>query len=302
MINFLVTIQKDSESSELIESAIPSLEKYHLLDAGYEVDKEKSGQDNLQAIVEAIVINSEEGALIFDEECIDEKNSYSDLALEIFRYADVKSEISKIKSSLSHESEKAGIAILIGDKPIKKVWSQPDDWVSEEFYEFIDGALESNFNKKIIKLPAQDQCMRLMVVDTEDFHPINHLLRFNSSGYSHRELYSARVVSTIFLSIAGGISFTLAGWYFLGFLWSLLASAGLWSLIAVSLILKYAWACAQDEEAEELAKADPVAFGKAISASIVEEAAAREGDSEMGRRLRKVAEINRNALNKIENS
>jgi len=157
----------------------------------------------------------------------------------------------------------------------------------------MDNIFEQYFNKRILSLPASDQCIRLIIVDSEDYSALHSLIRFSVSGYGPRKLYRARLASTLFISVVGFILSTIGGWLIFGFLWSFLASAGVWSLISVGLILKYAWSCAQDEEAEELRKTDPEDFGKAIAAAFVEEAARREGDSEMGKRLKKVAEINR---------
>ncbi len=291
-------MQLDSKSDEFVNAALPVLSKYGLTDDPDE--NQKYGKEKLEHVFESIESNSTDKTFIFDAECIENDEDYSDLALQIIDFSGHKGKIKKIKSSVNFEKEKAGLAMLIGDTNEKRIWWQSNDWISDEFIQFLSEILEKHFDQKIVNLPSTDQCIRILVVDTEEHAAINDLINYYTHGDSPRELYAARLVSSIVACITGAIVSTFIGWYFLGFLWSLLASVGLWSIIGVILILKYAWRCAQEEEAEaeaeKLRTEDPEAFGRAVAAAFVEEAANREGNSEMGKRLKKVAELNQAQL------
>jgi len=292
MINYLVKLQIDSTADDFMAAATPALIKYKFLDENYKIDDEKSTDENLHDIINKLTHTNNHSVLVFDAECIDEKETYSSLAMEIFRLAGAGDQIKKIKSSLSHEQQKAGLAVQIDDDPVKKIWDQRDDWVSEEFLSFMDQLLEYHFKKRLLSLPTSDQCARLLIVDAEDAAPLEELIRFHKNGYSPRELYRARVASTWAVALAGCVVSIFIGWYFLGFLWSLLVAIGAWALITIGLVLKHAWVCAQEEEAEDLRQKDPEAYTKAMIAALVEEAAKREGDSDMGKKLKKLAALN----------
>lgn len=293
MINFMVRVQSDSECNELVEAGLPVLKKYGLLDPDYTPADDTDGRDRLGEVVSLVEESDTDRVLVFDAECVEDPQDYAGLARDFFGHAGLQDKLVKVKSDFNPDKEKAGLAMLIDGVKEKNTWQQKDDWVSQDFVRFMDETFHKHFNKKVLTLPAVDQCMRIMVVDAEDYDALSGLFEFHDHGYGPRELFSARFVSTVVLAAAGFVVCTLAGWYFLGFWWSLLASFGLWAIAAVVLIVKYSWQCLDDEEAEKLMREDPEAYGKAVMTAMLDEVANRAGDSEMGERFKKVAEINR---------
>ncbi|GAA5525916.1 hypothetical protein Maes01_02491 [Microbulbifer aestuariivivens] len=292
MINYLVNLTFESTRDELLDAAFLALKKYQLLDA--EVSKDDDGV--MEDLYTAIDHSEAPALLVFDTECIENAEDYASLAGKIFCAAGERKKIRKIKSALDFGKEKAGIAILVGEQKEKHIWPQGDDCVSSEFTAFIDRVLNKHFSKRLLHLPSNDQCAHILVVDEEDYEPIAELLKFDKHGYTNRELYSTRLVCTCATAAVGFVVTTLSGWYFWGFWWSLLGSAAFWVLFAALMVLRYAWICAADEQAEEdLAKLKELPseeFGKAIMGAFMDEAIAREGNSKMGKRLQAAHRVN----------
>lgn len=291
MINILSNLMAESTYSENIDQALPILKQLQLIDEDFVPNPDDDYSENLQEIVNTLQGSTNAAVFVFDSECIEDRADYADLTRQLFDHAGMPAAIRKIKSDYSPDQEKAGLALRIGETSFKKIWNQADDYVASEYLGFIDEVLEQQFEKKLLTLPTQDQCCRLLVVSKEHYEPLQDFFTLAEKGVDANTLYQYRFWVTIFITVVGFIITPFLGWYFFGFWNSVLYSLIFWLVFGCYNLFKVAGIVVEEEKIEKLKKEDPTLYAQSMMAAFVEEAANREKDSPMGKRLKAVAEL-----------
>jgi hypothetical protein len=296
MINILTNLMADSDYSDSIDESLPILKKLQLVDEEFVPNEDDNYSENLQEIVGKVQERDHAEIFVFDSECIADRTDYADLTQALFANAGMPSAIQKIKSDYSANEEKAGLALRIGDATFRKFWDQTSDYVADAYLAFIDEVLEQSFEKKLLVLPTGDQCCRLLVVAKADYEPLKEFFTLAEKGVNADTIYTYRFWVTIFITLVGFIITPFIGWYFFGFWTSVLYSLVLWLIFGGYNLFRAASIVVEEERAEKLKTEDPLLYAQSIMTAFVEEAAAREKNSPMGKRLKAVAEIRKKEL------
>lgn len=302
MINILTNLMAEADYSENIDQALPILKQLQLIDEDFVPNPDDDYSENLQEIVSKLHESTNSSIFSFDSECIENREDYADLTKALFACADMPSAITKMKSDYSHGQEKAGLALRIGETSFKKIWSQTSDYVASEYLSFIDEVLEQQFDKKLLTLPTQDQCCHLLVVSKEQYEPLNNFFTRAEKGLDADAVYQNRFWITVLVTIVGFVVTPFLGWYFFGFWNSVLYSLIFWLVFGCYNLYKAASTVVEEERMDKLQQEDPVLFAQSIMTAFVDEAAKREKNSPMGKRLKAVAELRKKELEEKLNS
>lgn len=296
MITILTNLMAEADYSENIDQALPILKQLQLIEDDFVPNPDDDYSENLQEIVNKLHESTHSSIFSFDSECIENRSDYADLTRELFNCADMPSAITKMKSDYSPDQEKAGLAIRIGETDFKKIWPQTDDYIADDYLSFIDEVLEQQFEKKLLTLPTQDQCCRLLVVSKDQYEPLKNFFTRAEKGLDADAIYQNRFWITVLVTIVGFVVTPFLGWYFFGFWNSVLYSLIFWLVFGGYNLFKAVNTVVEEEKIEKLKKEDPALYAQSMMAAFVEEAAKRERDSPMGKRLKAVAELRKKEL------
>lgn len=243
----------EPDTEELAAKVIPYLKQEGLINQGYD----ESDLDNL--LVQLNGIDSEKLERI-DAECIDEPENYEAILKELLS----KAGVALVDVSIDIDDSNLNISCFVGESEYKSSWQQNDDWISSEFYKYLNQILESETSQSYALLPASDQISELMLVKSEISNDIEELLQVAAgtfradpdvvTGFKVMFIFSVCII-LLFVSI-------VVGWIFYGF-WvslglSLLIWGGLATLWSFSVVLQNQ---KNREIAEELSN-NPEMMGK----------------------------------------
>lgn len=291
MINILTNLMVESDYSDSIDQSLPILKQLQLVEEEFVPNPDDDFSENLHEIAGKVQESDHAEIFVFDSECIADRSDYADLTKALFANAGMPSAIQKIKSDYSANEEKAGLALRIGDATFRKFWDQTSDYVDEAYLTFIDEVLEQSFEKKLLILPTGDQCCRLLVVSKADYEPLKEFFTLAEKGANADTIYNYRFWATVLITLVGFVITPFIGWYFFGFWISALFSLVFWLIFGGYNLFRAVSIVEEEERVEKLKEEDPVLYAKTLMAAFVEEAAAREKNSPMGKRLKAVAEI-----------
>jgi len=216
----------------------------------------------VEELPEQIALHAPKKILTFDCECIENPEDYAGLFIHFVTHADLNDKVSEIRSSYNYDNEQASLSCIIDGKKHSKTWKQSSDWVTEEYFEFVNQLFGKYFKINFVSLPAVDQCLELIILDTENSKIAQEFFDRIGGKIDPDEESGYRILLTIIFSIIGLIITTLVGWYFFGFWISFGISIGFWVIFALVKAIRIVNAQEAQEEFEKELQENPEMIGK----------------------------------------
>lgn len=118
-------------------------------------------------------------AIDFDTEAIEGPNDYK-IVFNNYKSAirnDLKLSRKDYDTFFDIDNKRAGISITIDGEKYSSEWKQDSDWVSEEFFQFIQDVLEPHLPGRIVHYISLDQCYREIYIPNKVAETVNEAFR-----------------------------------------------------------------------------------------------------------------------------
>ncbi|WP_444918415.1 hypothetical protein [Microbulbifer sp. JMSA003] len=118
-------------------------------------------------------------AIDFDTEAIESYNSYK-VIFNQYKLAfrdDLKLDRRAYTSEVDFENKLATISITLDGETYSSEWKQETDWVSGEFFKFIEEIVEPKLPGKFVHYIPLDQCYRGLYLPNELADKVNSVFR-----------------------------------------------------------------------------------------------------------------------------
>lgn len=241
---------------ELLSSVLPSLKKSNLIDS-------ESVVSDSDYLIESIREYSEDKILRVDAECIDSPEEYSGLFSQLIEGASLTEKIDEF--DIKVDMEKVTLYCRVGKDEYSKIWEQQDDWISPEFFDFINDIFQNSFSSAYARLSYEDQSLELIIIDSEIAKNFEILVASNDGVYQldPDEVTGFKVMAVWFFCFVMMILSVVVGWYFLGFWASFGVSFLFWAIMAAYFSFSVVIKNNKDKELNKAIIENPELIGQA---------------------------------------